>query len=296
MKTTILFAVIILLTGFILRKDLVSIINGANKNGKEEKKGKKNEGNKDSQALSEDISIVQKWDLPEELLEVSAIAYLDQDRFACVQDEKGTIFIFNKTSGNIEKEISFSGVGDFEGIGLNGSTAYIVRSDAVIYEVDMNTGKSAEYKTFLSVKNDVESLCYDAKNNRLLIAGKAPDAAFAGFKCIYAFDLSTKTLLKEPVFKINLDNELMSYGKSKKNKRFSAAAISIHPVTNDMYLTDGTTSKLLVTDGAGNIKKLYELGRYFAQPEGLTFSPQGTLYISNEGRKIAGNIMEVQIK
>ncbi|HSN59479.1 MAG TPA: SdiA-regulated domain-containing protein [Ferruginibacter sp.] len=296
MKTTILIAVIILLTGFILRKDIVTIIDGTDTNGIEEKKGKKDEGHKYSQALSEDISIVQKWDLPEELLEVSAIAYFDKDRFACVQDEKGTIFIFNKTSGNIEKEISFSGAGDFEGIGLNGSTAYIVRSDATIYEVDMNTGKSTEYKTFLSVKNDVESLCYDAKNNRLLIAGKAPDAAFAGFKCIYAFDLSTKTLLKEPVFKLNLENALLSNGKSKKNKRFSAAAIGINPVTNDMYLTDATTSKLLVTDLSGNIKKLYELGRDFAQPEGITFSPQGTLYISNEGRKIPGNIMQVQIK
>jgi uncharacterized protein YjiK len=53
---------------------------------------------------------------------------------------------------------------------------------------------------------------------------------------------------------------------------------------------------LLAMDNSGNIKKLYHLGKNFAQPEGITFSPQGEIFISNEGAKQPGNIMKIELK
>jgi hypothetical protein len=53
---------------------------------------------------------------------------------------------------------------------------------------------------------------------------------------------------------------------------------------------------LLILDKAGSIKELYQLDQNeFSQPEGISFSPTGDLFISNEGKKEPGNIMRVKI-
>src|SRR5688572_863103 len=87
--------------------------------GNDPKKDKRTElGNKidDDDTQATDIQISQKWEMPEILKEVSAIAYVDAQRFACVQDELGKIFIFNTSTKKIEKEIAFGDTGDYEGI------------------------------------------------------------------------------------------------------------------------------------------------------------------------------------
>ena len=72
--------------------------------------------------------------------------------------------------------------------------------------------------------------------------------------------------------------------------------IAIHPVNGDMYIIDGRNSQLLVTNMSGGVKKLYQLNvKEFPQPEGIAFNPAGELFISNEGRNSAGNILHVEI-
>ena len=41
----------------------------------------------------ESYKIIRKWEMPEDLNEISGIAYLSKDRVACVQDEEGILFI-----------------------------------------------------------------------------------------------------------------------------------------------------------------------------------------------------------
>jgi len=53
---------------------------------------------------------------------------------------------------------------------------------------------------------------------------------------------------------------------------------------------------VLIMDYSGTIKKFYQLGKDFAQPKGITFSPQGEIFISNEGTKQSGNILKVEIE
>ena len=119
---------------FVFWKDLGSLTGNKNDaaNVRKEKKDKKK--NKESKLVDgvNDISqvvILEKWDLPSELLEVSGIAWLDAERFACIQDEKGSIFIYNRVSNKIEKEIPFAGLGDYEGLAVNKNMAYVVRAD-----------------------------------------------------------------------------------------------------------------------------------------------------------------------
>ena len=73
------------------------------------------------------------------------------------------------------------------------------------------------------------------------------------------------------------------------------SGIAMHPQTKDIYVTDGRNSMLLVLDGAGKSKNLYNLNnKEFSQPEGISFHSNGDLFISNEGAKSSGNILKVQ--
>ncbi|MET0391771.1 MAG: SdiA-regulated domain-containing protein [Chitinophagaceae bacterium] len=249
------------------------------------------------------VTIKKKWELEKILVEISGLAYLDGDRFACVQDELGTIFIYNTGTAAIEKEIPFGGPGDYEGLTLVDNTAWVVRSDGRLFEVnDITSAKPTvkEYSTPLTAEHNVEGLCYDKEHNRLLLAIKDMEPGNPDYKGIYAFDLATATLQPQPAFKIALDHAVFasSTGQNKKKNKagIMPSAIAIHPVTGDMYITDGRKSRLLITDPAGNIKKLYQLDSHdFTQPEGITFKPSGELFISNEGTNQAGNIVSVEI-
>ena len=299
MRFTLLIVLVILSMGFIFRKDIYHVMDNIKEpqSLQKEKKEKNKPGENNESNTSAGVSVVEKWDLPNELKEVSGIAYIDQDKIACVQDEIGTIFIYNISTNKIEKEISFGDAGDYEGLTVNGSTAFVVRSDGNIFEVDMNSDKRSvkEYDTPLTADHNVEGLCFDKSNNRLLVAIKDDEPGNKNYKGIYAFNLDTKTMAKEPVLQIKLDDEILNTGSGKKSKTFKPSALGIHPLSKDLYLTDGPAARLMIMNADGVIKNIIELGKNFPQAEGITFSPQGDIFISNEGTKQPGNIMQVRI-
>ncbi|GEO07470.1 hypothetical protein AAE02nite_51340 [Adhaeribacter aerolatus] len=266
------------------------------KNKKEQKKKKAEE------ASSSSVTVVKKWNLPEILLEVSGIAYLGNNKFACIQDEAGVIFIYDTAANKIDRTITFGTTGDYEGIAVVGEVAYIVRSDGRIYKVDninsTSSPKVKEYNTSLTAANNVEGLTYDAKHNRLLLAIKGAETNAQDFKGVYAFDLSTKKLVAEPLFKINLTDPFLGQYKGKKlNNALQPSEIAVHPQNGNIYLTEGANPQLFVLNPQGKILARHKLdSNIFPQPEGIAFTPSGDLFISNEGQKGNGNILQVQLK
>lgn len=275
MKIAVLIIGVLVIVGFVFRNDLGTLM-AADK--------------------QKSISITKKWDLPAELKEISGLAWIDNNRFACVQDEDGKIFIYNTAENKIEKQIPFGGPGDYEGVAVKENTIYVVRADGRLYEIDMNVKAAAkEYKTPLTVQHNIEGLCYDKNNNRLLLASK--DEETGNKKQIYSFDLDKKELLKQPAYSIDLSNEMLNSDEGKKKKKpIMPSAIAINPRTNDVFITDGPGSRLLILANSGDIKQLHNLGKDFAQPEGITFSSAGEMFISNEGTKKPGNILKVTIQ
>jgi len=160
----------------------------------------------------------EKYLLPGSLEEVSGISYMEDGRIACVEDERGIIYIFDPNTGKIDSKTEFSEDGDYEDISIDGKTAYILRNDGVIFEVedfDSGGGRVETYKTALSRKNDTEGMAYDKQTHSLLIACKGSPSLKKGDdykdqKAIYRFDLSSKELSATPKYLFDL-NRVWSY-------------------------------------------------------------------------------------
>jgi uncharacterized protein YjiK len=250
-------------------------------------------GKEDSQ-----YKIQSKWELPAILEEVSGIEWLEDNKIAMVQDEDGIIFIYNLATSKIEKKVEFAGPGDYEGITVNGSTAYVVRSDGTIFEISNYQNKqpkTVKFDTFLTEAQNVEGLCFDKAYNRLMLAIKDKDRE--GYKGVYAFSLSNEKLAKSPIFELDMNDKLIANSTKKLSKRFRPSEIEIHPETGKIYLLDAKNPRMLVMNQKGKFEKVYKLNEdEFNQPEGITFKPDGSLYISNEAGRDPANILEVEFK
>lgn len=242
-------------------------------------------------------TIESKWELPNILAEVSGIEWLDKNRIACVQDEDGILFIYNLETSEIEKKIDFAGPGDYEGLTIDGETAYVVRSDGTIFEIlnfKDNNPKILKFDTFLTKAQDLEGICLDKSNNRLMLAIKDQEKNSEDYKGIYAFNLKKKELEKTPIFKLDMHSKLLENSEKKLSNRFRPSEIEIHPQTGEIYLLDAKDPRLVIIDNRGNFKKVYALDKNeFSQPEGLTFTPAGNLYISNEAGSGPANILKI---
>ena len=251
----------------------------------------------DSSEQPGDVTLINEFDMPERLIEISGLVYLEEDLFAAIQDENGTIFIYKTDNESIEQEIKFGNDGDYEDIAIVDKDAYVLKSDGTLYEIKNYREDGFEVTTFDGIKAkkpDFEGLCYDKKRNRLLIGRKDNEKKWENYKHIYAFDLVSKKISDEPVYRIDLQNEIFG---NNNVEGFSPSAIGIHPKTGELYILEGKEGKLLLMTSDGNPKTLYSLSKnLFSQPEGITFSPEGNLFVSNEGsEKQSGNILELEI-
>lgn len=263
-------------------------------------KGGKEKNIEGKETAAKYATIEKEWQMPNKLKEISGLSVIDDKRFACIQDERGIIYIYNTSTEKIEQEIAFGKKKDYEDIAIAGNAAYVITSSGVITEInDYSSGNPSvkTYNTTLTAKENIEGLCYDAKNNRLLLAVKDKDANSKDYKGIYGFNLPDKKFNNEPIYRIDLNHEVFKKGKKKKSvASFSPSGISLHPQTGELYIVDGRTPRLLVMDGNNNIKSLLKLkNAAFSQPEGITFNQTGSLFIANEGTKNRGNILKVTI-
>ncbi|MFK8101395.1 MAG: SdiA-regulated domain-containing protein [Saprospiraceae bacterium] len=250
----------------------------------------------------------KSFDLDQDLQEISGLTLSEDTKQICaVQDEDGLLFFINKETGKIEEKIKFHKKGDYEGVTTVGKSVYVVKSTGTLYEVTELTDKKPKfnkYKSFLNKSYEVEGLCHDSKNNRLLMACKAKAGEGDRFKltrAIYSFDLTKKEVALEPSFLVSLV-EIQNFLKGSdavkelhrfddffdKNPReipFCPSAVAIHPVTGNVYVLSSVNKILMILSPDSKILHMVKLDKkVHVQPEGITFESDGTLYISNEGK------------
>lgn len=253
----------------------------------------------DDKEVKLNYSIKQIWELPKELREVSGIAWLEDGKIASVQDEDGIIFIYDLETEKITEQIDFAEGGDYEGIAINNNDAYILRSDGTIFEVLNyldNRKETNSFKTGFSSKNNIETLEIDKEHQNLIVAPKDRDNT-DNFKGLYRIAINSKKMEAIPIVKIDMNDKVFNNENKKAYKNFNPSDMAIHPQTGEYYVLDGKNPKLVILDKAGTIIKIYKLDKNdFAQPEGITFSPNGILYISNEAGDNEANIIEIELK
>ncbi|MBJ7882843.1 SdiA-regulated domain-containing protein [Gelidibacter salicanalis] len=236
---------------------------------------------------SDNYTISETWELPKELDEISGIVWIDHQTIACVQDETGMIYIYNLDERAITEEIPFAGNGDYEGIALHNNDLYVMQSDGLLYEVkNWNATNKivTSHQTGFDSSHNMESLVYSIKDSALLTAPKDKDLE-DDFKGLYKIALSSKNVdTNSPAYKIEMNAAaLKPYRNKKRYKTFNPSEIAVHPTTHDIYVLEGKNPKLLIMDSNGVLKTVFKLDKInFPQPEGMTFSDQGDLYISNE--------------
>lgn len=225
----------------------------------------------------------ERFELTSELDEISGIDMLSDSLIVAVQDEKAYIYYLDANSGEIIDKIDFGKNADYEGISHVKKHFYVLRSDGNLFKV--KPGKETKEYEFKKSKGfDFEGICFDQKNNRLLIACKTQgDKSKHDNFYIYSFSLETKSYGEKPVFKLK---------KSKVHPKFKPSAIAIHP-DDSIYVLSSFSKTLIVLSSEGElINKVVLEQDLFQQPEGITFNSKGDLFISNEKNRAVPTILK----
>ncbi|MEM0961672.1 MAG: SdiA-regulated domain-containing protein [Bacteroidota bacterium] len=221
-------------------------------------------------------------ELPPELREISGLSLAPSGRLAAVQDEDGIVFEVDPATGSIVDQLAFANAGDYEGVEIvPGGALWVLRSDGDLWRVgrdSLDQPTSRKIETALRGRNDTEGLAYHAATGRLLIACKEdPGPGLDDVRAVYAFDLTTEAVDEIPV--VLLDRRQLD-----TDEAFKPSAIAIHPQTGELYVLSSVRTAIAVFDAGGTLVAVSDIPSPLApQPEGIAFSPDGTLFLSSEG-------------
>ena len=135
-----------------------------------------------------------------------------------------------------------------------------------------NTEQTTKAKLPFDSENNIEGLCVKDKHN-LLVALKEKGGLYGDktpFKAIYRYNL--------------VNNKTSLAYKVPKKKRLGFSGISYHPTKQKIFVLSHRTKELYQFDESSkSIDFVWRLNdKLFPQPEGICFSPDEKLYISNE--------------
>jgi uncharacterized protein YjiK len=229
-----------------------------------------------------------QFELPRNLREVSGLATGDRGRVFAHQDERGLVFELDPKSGKVIKafRLGANGVrGDFEGIAVVGQRMFLVSSEGVLFEFrEPAADASASYQQYeLAVRNrcaEIEGLDYDARNNELLLACKITRGAEQRDRLIvFAFSLRSMSTVPAPRFSI----PLTVLRQQDLEPELHPSGLAVHPQTGTIFVIASQQNLIVEFGRDGQLLGTARLRkRTHAQPEGITFGSDGTLYIADE--------------
>jgi SdiA-regulated len=239
----------------------------------------------------------EKMKLREMLDEISGMVYYaPMNAIIAINDEEGELYAVPLDSSRHYNSWKFTRHGDFEDLAFTGTDWFALKSNGTIFKINNCFTDSISSEGFPfpgAVRNDFESLYYDG--TRLIIICKTCKNDEKKVTSAYAFDIITLKHSEQPIFQ--LEANLNSLGNEEKYKSLRPSAAAIHPVSKELYVIASLNDVLLIADASGKIKELFHLDSdLFKQPEGITFSPSGDMYISNEAKGGIANILKFAYK
>jgi len=224
--------------------------------------------------------------LPEALDEISGITYYPKDTslFAIV-DEDGLLFKIPILHPKDVKQWRFDKKRDYEDVVLIDSTFYVLVSNGDIETVrfvgnNIETKKS-DFSTRSKKANEFESIFYNNKaGNLILVCKECEDDTKKTFS-MFSYSITDSQNNYDPFQTIDAVPIAKKLGFDKLHIKASAAAIN--PVTDDLYVLSAVNEIMVVLSRKGELREVYKLDPgLYKQPEGMAFTPQGDLIISNE--------------
>jgi hypothetical protein len=250
-----------------------------------------------------ELRILKTWELPESLKEVSGISHIDNSKLACIQDEKGSIYIYDLTLKSIVKEIQFGPRGDYEAIRIIDSTAYVMDSGGQLFRIENFEieGRRVEvFQTGFSKKHDIESFDINKTTGEILTIPKENNLLSSRDRfLIYELNPTTFDIKEDCFINLSYRDPIFELDVSWfMETNFFPSELTIHPTTKEIYILDSKTPRILILKPDGSPKKMHLLDpEKFQQPEGLSFDSEGRIYISNEeGNFQKQNIQLIEFK
>ncbi len=255
--------------------------------------------------------------LPKALREISGIVALDDERVACVQDEKGNLYEARVRDGELLGKRALLPDGDYEAIARLDERWHFARSDGallVVREVDGAPPQVEEHALRLPQKN-LEALAVDPateeRGARLLLAGKEPpegDKEERDLRYIFAFDPKRGELGDEPVWTLSrkgirarvaqwMQEQQQADDKTRTGATADVKAaakpklllhvseITVEPSTRHLWVLSGPDRALFAVDRQGALRAFVHFDEsLLPQPEALAFLPCGDLVVASEGK------------
>jgi hypothetical protein len=233
--------------------------------------------------------------LPAYLDEISGIAYYPKDKSVfAINDEKGWLYKIFLTNNMSIQRWKYAKGDDFEDLVRVDSTFYVLQSSGTILSIRFHTHDSAEvhaYQLPAPGPNEFEILYHDEEGKQLIMLCKDCAADDKNSLSAWAFDLTTLKFSPQPYYVMDV-RKIEALMKQKKVK-FKPSAAAINPATGKLFIISSINKVLVVADKSGIPEEVHRINRtLYKQPEGMTFTPDGDLLISNESADIgAANIL-----
>ena len=227
----------------------------------------------------------EKMELGKHLKEISGMAYVPGTEMLLAEnDEKGDIYTIDFTNKkDMVGKVKFGGKGDYEDIVYTDTAVYMLVSPGMVVQVLTKDSSFAtkEFDMGLKGSNEFEAMYLDAEDKSLILLCKDCSKEKNEIRNAYRFDLKTLQYSSDPVYTMDIKSIQRILNDDKAE--FKPSAAGINPVNGKLYVIASVGKLLVIANKNGEAEEVIKLDPViYNQPEGLTFAPNGDLYISNE--------------
>ncbi|MFC3881848.1 SdiA-regulated domain-containing protein [Algoriphagus namhaensis] len=242
----------------------------------------------------EELTVVN---LPRKMAEVSGLEWTADNQLWAIEDESSSIYSLDPKSGEIINDKKFAKNTDIEDLLVIDGVAWVLESNGKLYEVKNPLQENQETETYsfpFKERRDFEAIVHWEGSDYIWVFCKdckwddgSKESSF------YPFSLAEKEYLLDQSQKIKRKNfrNLPNLDDDKKFQMQPSGAAK-HPLRDEIYIISSAGNWLATYDLEFELIDAFELDpSIFKQPEGITFDQTGNLYISNEGRGGAANLL-----
>jgi hypothetical protein len=233
------------------------------------------------------LSKPERFKVRESLQEISGLVYNgDESNFIANNDEQGKLFRVGLRTTSAYPSWKFGKGGDYEELVYTGKDWIVLKSNGTLYQVlhmFTDTTESTAHHFPIRGKREFEAAYYDAGKNAIQVICKNCEED-KGQKATSVYTFRVDSMRYDSAAAWRFQNGDIPGLKDSPSKHFRPSGAAVHPIEKRVYIVASINRLLVITDLDGKVIESHPLPRrHFSQPEGITFAPNGDMYISNEG-------------